>query len=185
MHSKENPFLAKVVERTRLSAPTCEKHTHHLVLDLSGSGLEYEVGDCIGVMPTNPTELVARTIEAMGATGEELIHHVTLQQYLTEKANISLINRGLLKLFAAQKPELASLLEREQKEAFQNWAEEREVWDLLEEHPEVQLSPEQLCSKLTKLMPRVDRAGSNLTTALSTLGHGTGSKQIWPSMALC
>ena len=56
-HSKNHPFPAKVLENRNLNGPG-EKQTHHLALSLEGSGLDYEVGDALGVYPLNPPAVV-------------------------------------------------------------------------------------------------------------------------------
>jgi sulfite reductase (NADPH) flavoprotein alpha-component len=44
-----------------------------IVLDVSGTGLRYEAGDRCGVLPENTPELITRTLNALGATGDERI----------------------------------------------------------------------------------------------------------------
>ena len=48
-HCRENPVAATFVSRTRLNGEGSEKTTNHIVIDLSESGLDYEVGDSLGV----------------------------------------------------------------------------------------------------------------------------------------
>jgi sulfite reductase (NADPH) flavoprotein alpha-component len=54
----------------RLSGPESEKDTRHFELDLTGWGLSFEVGDSVGVCPTNDPDLVDGIIRALGATGD-------------------------------------------------------------------------------------------------------------------
>lgn len=44
-----------------------------VVLDVSGTGLRYEVGDRCGILPESCPDLVEKTLKAFGATGEEPI----------------------------------------------------------------------------------------------------------------
>lgn len=44
-----------------------------VVLDVSGTGLRYEAGDRCGVLPENEPDLVARTLAAFGAEGNERV----------------------------------------------------------------------------------------------------------------
>jgi sulfite reductase (NADPH) flavoprotein alpha-component len=48
-YNKSHPFLAKIKTRYRLNKPGSKKQTHHVVLDISGSDIEYRVGDSEGV----------------------------------------------------------------------------------------------------------------------------------------
>jgi sulfite reductase (NADPH) flavoprotein alpha-component len=45
----------------------------HVVLDVSGTGLRYEAGDRCAILPENGEELVARTLAALGARGDERV----------------------------------------------------------------------------------------------------------------
>ena len=59
-----------------MSGPESEKDTRHFELDLTGWGLSFEVGDSVGVYPTNDPELVDEIIRALGATGDEQVPRV-------------------------------------------------------------------------------------------------------------
>ena len=56
-YGRSNPFAAKLVESLPLNKEGSAKDTRHVEIDLSGSGLRYDVGDALGVLPTNCDEL--------------------------------------------------------------------------------------------------------------------------------
>ena len=56
-YSKKNPFPSAILRNFNLNGPG-EKHTHHVEFSLEGSGLDYEVGDALGVYPQNPADVV-------------------------------------------------------------------------------------------------------------------------------
>jgi sulfite reductase (NADPH) flavoprotein alpha-component len=64
-YSRQHPVTARFVSRTRLNGEGSHKHTFHIELDLSGSGLVYEVGDSLGVFPANDPRLVDAIIAAI------------------------------------------------------------------------------------------------------------------------
>src|SRR5438094_10490463 len=70
-YSRTNPFPATMLVNRRLSGPESEKDTRHFELDLTGWGLSFEVGDSVGVYPTNDHDLGEEIICALGATGGE------------------------------------------------------------------------------------------------------------------
>src|SRR6267378_8126072 len=72
-YTRANPFPARLVVNRRLSGPESEKDTRHFELDLTGWGLSFEVGDSVGVYPTNDPDLVDEIIRALGATGNEQV----------------------------------------------------------------------------------------------------------------
>jgi sulfite reductase (NADPH) flavoprotein alpha-component len=82
-----------------LNKPGSSKETRHFEIVLAGSGLEYEAGDALGVMPTNCPEFVQELLDAAGFDGEEavptptggevalrhaLTHHYDLAKHLAE-----------------------------------------------------------------------------------------------------
>lgn len=150
--SREHPFLAPLIDRRRLSPV---KDTLHLALDLTGSNITYEVGDCIGVYPINPKELVDKTLEAAGFTGhEEIINKkshekTTLFDYLTYKASITSFSRKLLSDVAG---EVANPKEMQ---------ETHEVWDLLKAYKNP-YDAQTFADRLMPLLPRLYSISSSL-----------------------
>ncbi|MCC5831646.1 MAG: hypothetical protein JJU12_01195 [Chlamydiales bacterium] len=80
-------FLARIKERIRLN-PGSEKETYHIVLDLEGSGIEYSVGDCIGIYPQNDPHYVGALVDAFG---EPALH-----DFLLKAANLNRIPKKIL-----------------------------------------------------------------------------------------
>jgi len=70
-YSKKNPFPAKLNDNRRLNGEGSERDTRHFSLILEGSGLTYDVGDVLGVVPQNCPEVVADLLTALGFDGEE------------------------------------------------------------------------------------------------------------------
>lgn len=60
----------KAVGQTHLSGHESVKH---IVIDISGSGIHYRPGDRCGILPENSESLIAKTLEAMEASGDETI----------------------------------------------------------------------------------------------------------------
>ncbi len=71
--SKKNPFPATVLAVRNLNAPGSSKEVNHVEFSLEGSGLSYEAGDALGVIPQNCPELVSAIITALGCDGEEAV----------------------------------------------------------------------------------------------------------------
>lgn len=162
---KNHPFKAAIKERQILSKASSHKQTCHIVLDIKGSGIQYNVGDSIAVCPVNAPEAVERTLKAMNSEGREIItdkhgaSHV-LRDFLTHKANISEVSRKCVKEIALKqqdehkKNKLLWLFEEGHKEALKAFLERHHLWDFLAEHCEVSLSPQELVSLLMPLLPR-------------------------------
>src|SRR4030081_3484601 len=70
-YTRANPFPAKVAVNRSLCGEGSEKDTRHFELDLTGWGLNYEVGDSMTVWPTNDAALGDEIIKIIGAKGDE------------------------------------------------------------------------------------------------------------------
>lgn len=165
-YNKQNPFLASIKERYVLSKPGSKKNTQHLVLNLRGSGLTYEVGDSIGVFPRHANDLVNKTLQAAKATGQERIQlkqtgePLSFVEFLSIKGNITDVSQKLLKEVLARqtnadkKHALEQLLEEGNREALKEYLACHEVWDFLLAHVEVNFTPQELADLLMPLLPR-------------------------------
>ena len=98
--SRDNPTEAVFVSRTLLNKPGSAKQTWHLEFDLSSSGLDYVVGDCFGIFPTNDPALVAAVITALGASADFPINGRTLREVLTEEVALGLAPDTLFQLYS-------------------------------------------------------------------------------------
>jgi sulfite reductase (NADPH) flavoprotein alpha-component len=72
-YSKKNPFPAPVLVVRNLNAPGSAKEVNHVEFDLTGSGLTYEAGDALGLIPQNCHDHVSAVINALGCDGEEAV----------------------------------------------------------------------------------------------------------------
>lgn len=164
-YNKNNPFKATIKERYPLSKAGSLKNTLHVVIDLRGSGLTYEVGDSIGVYAQHDPDLIHKTLQAMRATGQEIVSDkqgeiTSLLECLRAKCNITDISPKFLREVyhrqtnAQKKHELEILLQEENREALKLYLEKHEVWDFLEFHTEVAFHPQEVVDLLMPLLPR-------------------------------
>ena len=56
--SAKNPYMSKITECYVLNGEGSRKETRHVVFDLGDSGLDYKVGDALGVLSENPENTV-------------------------------------------------------------------------------------------------------------------------------
>src|SRR5881398_2109875 len=169
-YSRTNPFPAKMLVNRRLSGPESEKDTRHFELDLTGWGLSFEVGDSVGVCPTNDPDLVDGIIRALGATGDEKVPRLkdeptTLRKALLRDYSITQPTPKFLKAIAHRAnaaPLLGDLLAPERKQDLTTYLWGMEVIDFLVEHPSAHFRPEEFVGLLTKLQPRLYSVASSL-----------------------
>lgn len=74
VHSKTNPFPARLKVNRKLNGEGSAKETRHIEIVLEGSGLKYEVGDALGVVPANCSEFVDEILISAGLDGEEAVN---------------------------------------------------------------------------------------------------------------
>ena len=65
--TRQNPLQATLIKSSRLNLDGSAKDTRHVEIDLNGSEFKYEVGDALGVYPSNCGELVDLIIDHLGA----------------------------------------------------------------------------------------------------------------------
>ena len=64
--SAKNPYMTKITENFILNGEGSRKETRHIVFELGDSGLDYKVGDALGVLAENPPHIVEELIEVQG-----------------------------------------------------------------------------------------------------------------------
>jgi sulfite reductase (NADPH) flavoprotein alpha-component len=155
MYTRTNPYLSRIKERTLLTGPGSSKKTYHFSLNVEGSGISYQVGDSIGILPENDPKIVAQIIRCLKASGHEEIFDTRTNQtfafkdYLLQKANLNRVNTSLFKLLA----EPNDLLLAEKKADLMAYLHTHTLLDLLKLH-RATLFPQELCKSLLPLLPR-------------------------------
>ncbi len=161
-YTRSNPFPARLITNRKLTAPGSAKDTRHFEISLEGSGLSYEVGDALGVMPQNCPALVDEVICALGCDGEEGVtepsgKETSLRSALLRCFQITKPGSSFLQSVAekASDAELKSLLEPARKADLEKFLHGREVIDLLLCCPTAKFAPKEFVSLLPKLQPRL------------------------------
>ncbi|WP_037500366.1 assimilatory sulfite reductase (NADPH) flavoprotein subunit [Sphingomonas jaspsi] len=71
VHDRRNPFTATVVENIPIVGRHSTKESRHVELDLGGSGLAYQPGDALGILPTNNPHAVEALLAATGLSAND------------------------------------------------------------------------------------------------------------------
>ncbi len=101
-YGKSRPFPARLKTNRHLNATGSSKETRHIELLLEGSGLEYEAGDALGVLPKNCAGFVEEILHASGHQGDE---SVTLADGRQTPLHTALLEHYDLKPFLTALPE--------------------------------------------------------------------------------
>ena len=166
--NKNNPYLSKLLVNQMLTLGS-DKETRHFEISLQGSGLSYEPGDSLGVLPFNCPKVVEDLMEATGFTGSEEIKKaeetICLKDALTSRYACTVLSKIQIKKFneLAQVSALDDLLKIENKEALIEYMWGRELIDLFKEYPQGEISVENFVGLLRPMPPRLYSIASSLT----------------------
>ncbi len=159
---RNNPFPARLITNRRLNAPGSAKDTRHFEISLEGSGLTYEVGDALGVIPTNCPGLVQEIVLALGCDGEEAVpdpdgKETSLRHSLLTKYSITQAPAAFLEQLAARAGDekLSQLLKPESKADLDKYLHGREIIDFLLQYPSVKWSSVAFVATLRRLQTRL------------------------------
>lgn len=137
--TRGRPFEAEITEHVRLTGSRSISDTRHIELSLEGSGIAYEPGDALGVVPRNDPVLVDAVLKATGLDGD-----AELGLALRDRYDITTLTTKQIEDHAALTGTSRQPLE---------WASGRQVIDLLETAPG-KFTAEQLTGLLRPLPPR-------------------------------
>jgi len=161
-HNRSNSFPARLITNRKLNSAGSAKDTRHIEISLEGSGLTYEVGDALGVMPTNCPMLVSEILQALGFDGEEAVPdgqdcETSLRQALLTRCQITRPSIDFLQALSERSgdAELRSLLLPDRKTDLDKFCSGREVVDFLSSFPAARFEPAEFVALLRKLQPRL------------------------------
>jgi sulfite reductase (NADPH) flavoprotein alpha-component len=147
----------RVVSAARLSGEGSAKDVRHIVIDLAGSGLEYEPGDSISIGVRHDPALVEATLAALHATGDEDFGGMTLREALASRLDIARpLDRtaDLLAMCATDPSEAAALRALADGDDGAEPAD-ADLLDLLHAFPSARPPLRDLARSLPTLKPRV------------------------------
>ena len=98
--SRDNPAPATFLSRRLLNKDGSEKETWHIEFDLSGCGLDYEVGDSFGIFARNELGHVDQIIALLGASHTTAVRGRTLREVLTDEVSLAPAPDSLFELIS-------------------------------------------------------------------------------------
>ncbi len=145
-YSKKHPFPALILTSRNLNAAGSGKQVQHVEIALENSGLIYEAGDALGVLPQNCPELVAEILGALGCDGEEAVpapdgNTTSLRRALSELYDLGKPSTDLLTHFGGNGGGTAVALPQ--------------IIDVLLTRVDVKVAPADFVRSLRKLQPRL------------------------------
>ena len=160
-YTKNHPLSTNLVRNITLSRSGSAKDVRHLAFRLPERAVRYVAGDALGVWPRNCDRLVNEWLAITGLNGKATVSiaqhgSMSLRTALAERLEIAHISDELLRFVQRRTgdPELAELMQPENKSALNNWAWGRQSVDLLASLP-VTASVEEWLTVLKPIRPRL------------------------------
>lgn len=155
--TRAQPILARLTTNVRLTHPTSDKEVRQFGFQLTGPST-YDVGDALGVQPTNSTELVEAWLGASGTCGSDTVtvdgDDCSWREALTRRYDLCRITPDLLRFVTDQCPDKRARRRRRAAAAeLDTWRLGRNGIDVLRRFP-VTATPEQWQQVLIRLTPR-------------------------------
>src|SRR6201996_1550361 len=155
--SRDNPPPATFLSRRLLNKDGSEKETWHIEFDLSGCGLDYEVGDSFGIFARNELGHVDQIIALLGASHTTRVRGRTLREVLTDEVSLAPAPDSLFELISfitggAQREKARALAQGEDPDGD---AATLDVMAALQKFSGVRPHPEAFVEALEPLQPRL------------------------------
>ncbi len=147
-YNRKNPFPAKLLVNRLLTAENSSKETRHYEISIAGSGLSYEAGDALCVVPTNCPDLVQDILKELNFFGTEP------ENKLLNQFEIKTPSKELLQEIAIRSgnAELNNALN--DKDALSKYLWGRDILDLLRQNPNLEFTIDEFFGLLKPLQHR-------------------------------
>lgn len=164
--NRKNPFTAKLLESRPLNLEGSAKDTRHVAIDLAGSGIEYDVGDALGIYPINCGDLSAMIIDRLAADSQVKVatplgHSKPLLDALREDCCLKEPTDELIELLVGRvsDPEAQSTMQRLLDEGVPDGFD---VLDVLEVAEGSTITATEFVEQLEPLNPRLYSIASSM-----------------------
>lgn len=159
-YDKNNPYVAEILENLVLNGRGSDKETRHVELSLADSGLTFEPGDALCVMPENRPETVAEIIEALDLKADESVNtrngEMPLEEALLREYEITTITPPFIEAYAplTGSEKLAELAREDNRKQLMAYARERQVVDVVTDFPPQSIDAQTFVDSLRRLRAR-------------------------------
>jgi sulfite reductase (NADPH) flavoprotein alpha-component len=168
---KKNPFAASVIDNLVLTGRGSSKETRHIELSLADSGLTYQPGDALGVVPRNDPALVATLIEKLKLQADAPVtvkqQTLPLVEALGSAFEITAATPRFLEHWASVtgSSELERLRSPDEGAARTAFLHNHHILDIVNRFPATGIEPTKLLAGLRPLQPRLYSIASSLAAA--------------------
>ena len=168
---KRNPFTAPVIDNLVLTGRGSSKETRHVELSLEGSGLSFEPGDALGIVPRNDPALAEALLRALdleaGASVSVKDRQLPLGDAFAEAFEITAATPRFLDHWAGLTgaKELEALRGEDAREARAAFLHSNHIIDIVRRFPVPGIDAQTFIGGLRPLQPRLYSIASSATAA--------------------
>lgn len=166
-YGKSNPFPAPLLSKVNLNGTGSSKETIHAEISIEGSGLTYEAGDALAVIPQNSDDLIDEFLKVTKIDGRENVAFedslsVPFRSVLKEKLDLRTVTKLLLKKYAKISAN-DGLLEKVEDAAWvKEYAWGRDWVDVIKDFPTHGMGAGDFIRLLRPLSPRLYSIASSV-----------------------
>ncbi|MFE7069682.1 sulfite reductase subunit alpha [Streptomyces sp. NPDC057620] len=149
--NKRTPYPSRLLVNRLLSSPDSAKEIRHYEFDLGDSGITYQAGDALAVVPLNDDALVGALLDHLGAGGDE-----ETARLLRAEREIRTPSKEMIADLVERAPssELAAVVAHGDRSDLESWLWGRDVLDLLRDAGPAAPGPAELLPLLRPLQAR-------------------------------
>ncbi|MFJ9631599.1 sulfite reductase flavoprotein subunit alpha [Streptomyces sp. NPDC101175] len=149
--NKRTPYRSRLAVNRLLSSPRSEKEIRHYEFDLGDSGITYEAGDALAVVPLNDETLVRSLLDHLDAGTDE-----EAARLLRTEREIRIPSKELIAELVERSPsgELAAVVAHGDRSDLDSWLWGRDILDLLRDAGRTAPTLPELLPLLRPLQPR-------------------------------
>ncbi|MCL1141147.1 assimilatory sulfite reductase (NADPH) flavoprotein subunit [Shewanella gaetbuli] len=157
-YTKQNPYTAEVLVSQKLTGRDSDRDVRHVEIDLGESGIQYQVGDALGIWFSNNPALVNEIISGLSLSADEQVivgkETTSLVEALTDKKELTQLYPGLVKAWAEFSGNADLLALSEDKAQTRQFILNNQLADLVSAYP-AKVNAAQLVEVLRPLTPRL------------------------------
>ncbi len=177
-NTRAHPFSAELLVNQRITGRDSDRDVRHLELLIENSGLQYQPGDSLGVIPVQADALVDEVLDRLKLQGSEDVEFrgetLPLRRWLTERRELTVLTRPFLAAHAGRcdPGPLREALDPAASDRLRQLLTTWQLPDLLARHPAAWPATD-LVAALRPLAPRMYSIASSPLPSDSTEVHLT------------
>ncbi|QBF83730.1 assimilatory sulfite reductase (NADPH) flavoprotein subunit [Shewanella maritima] len=157
-YTKKAPYTAEILVSQKLTGRDSDRDVRHVEIDLGDSGIEYQVGDALGVWFSNNLELVDEVLAQLELSGDESVEvskqSTTLKQALINSKELTQLYPGFIQNWAELSADKSLQALASDKSKTREFMLTQQVVDIIKAYP-AKVEAQAFVDLLRPLTPRL------------------------------